>query len=92
LSQLILTGSGVEREKLILEAFGKTALKFRNWVLIPPYKGNPISKYTNIELGNSNTYQLYNLEKDPGQKINLVDQEKEKFIELNKIYTKSISD
>ena len=92
LSQLILTGSGIEREKLILEAFGKTALKFRNWVLIPPYKGNPISKYTNIELGNSNTYQLYNLEKDPGQKINLVDQEKEKFIELNKIYTKSISD
>src|SRR6056300_166300 len=90
LSQLLLTGSGVERDKLILEAFGKTALKYGNWILIPPYEGSPISKYTNVELGNSDNYQLYNLKDDPSQKINLVNQEKEKFLELKEIYSESI--
>ena len=90
LSQLLLTGAGVERDKLILEAFGKTALKYGDWVLIPPYKGSPVSKYTNVELGNSDNYQLYNLKDDPGQRINLVNQKKEKFLELKQIYSESI--
>jgi hypothetical protein len=87
----LLTGAGVERDKLILEAFGKTALKYGDWVLIPPYKGSTVSKYTNVELGNSDNYQLYNLKDDPGQRINLVNQEKEKFLELKEIYSESIN-
>ena len=91
LSQLLLNGDGKEREKLILEASGKTALKYKNWVFIPPYKGKAVSTYTNIELGRSSSHQLYNLKTDPSQRENLIDQEKEKFIELQKIYNKIIS-
>jgi len=91
LSQLLLNGDGKEREKLILEASGKTALKYKNWVFIPPYKGKAVSTYTNIELGRSSSHQLYNLKTDPSQRKNLIDQEKEKFIELQKIYNKIIS-
>ena len=91
LSQLLLNGDGNEREKLILEASGKTALKYKNWIFIPPYKGKAVSKYTNVELGRSNSYQLYNLKNDPTQRENLIDQEKEKLIELKEIYNKIIN-
>lgn len=91
LSQLLLNGEGKEREKLILEASGRTALKYKNWIYIPPYKGKAVSTYTNIELGRSNSYQLYDLKTDPSQKENLFDQEKEKLIELQKIYNKIIN-
>ena len=74
----MLSGNGEEREKLILEAFGKTALKMKNWVLIPPYKGSAVSRYTNVELGNSKDYQLYNLNDDPSQKTNLKETKKKK--------------
>jgi arylsulfatase A-like enzyme len=92
LSELLLKGDGKEREELILEASGKTALKYHNWVLIPPYKGKAVSTYTNVELGRSSSFQLYNLKTDPSQKINLVDQEKEKLAELLKIYNKVVND
>jgi len=91
LSELLLKGVGKEREELILEASGKTALKYQNWVLIPPYKGKAVSTYTNVELGRSNTFQLYNLKTDPSQKVNLANQKKEKLTELIKIYNKVIS-
>ena len=91
LSQLLLNGEGKEREKLILEASGRTALKYKNWIYIPPYKGKAVSTYTNVELGRSNSYQLYDLKTDPSQKENLFDQEKEKLIELQKIYNKIIN-
>ena len=91
LSQLLLNGEGKEREKLILEASGRTALKYKNWIYIPPYKGKAVSTYTNIELGRSNSYQLYDLKTDPSQKENLFDQEKDKLIELQKIYNKIIN-
>ena len=91
LSSLLLSGNGKEREKLILEAFGKTALKMKNWVLIPPYKGSAVSKYTNVELGNSKDYQLYNLNDDPSQKTNLKETEKEKFNELLETYNEIIN-
>ena len=92
LSELLLKGDGKEREELILEASGKTALKYHNWVLIPPYNGKAVSTYTNVELGRSSSFQLYNLKTDPSQKINLVDQEKEKLAELLKIYNKVVND
>ncbi|MGC6402454.1 MAG: sulfatase family protein [Flavobacteriaceae bacterium] len=71
LSRLLTTGIGPEREDLILEASGRTALKHKNWVLIPPYPGNAVSKYTEVELGNAPDYQLYNLAEDPEQQDNL---------------------
>ena len=67
------------------------ALKMKNWVLIPPYKGSAVSRYTNVELGNSKDYQLYNLNDDPSQKTNLKETEKEKFNELLETYTEIIN-
>jgi arylsulfatase A-like enzyme len=59
------------RKNLIIEANTKTAFRKGDWLMIPPYGGDPILKEVNIELGNSNEYQLYNLKEDIGQKNNL---------------------
>jgi hypothetical protein len=50
--------------------------------MIPPYKGPAIIKTVNIEIGNSEEYQLYDLEKDPGQKENLAQSNPAKLQEL----------
>jgi arylsulfatase A-like enzyme len=70
------------REELILEATSRTALRKGEWILIPPYDGPEISKNVNIELGNSDVYQLYNLDKDIGQRNNLAETDKERLEEM----------
>ena len=50
--------------------------------MIPPYKGPEISKYVNIELGNSMDFKLYNLEEDPSQKVDLSKKEPQKLREM----------
>lgn len=70
------------REMLILEASTRTALRKGDWVLIPPYSGPAINKQVNIELGNSEQFQLYNLKSDLGQKENLSHTELEKMEEM----------
>ena len=74
------------REKLILEATSRTAFRTGNWAMIPPYPGPAVNKQVNIELGNSDEYQLYNLEVDPGQQENLAEEEPEKLKEMIEIY------
>ena len=74
------------REKLIIEATSRTALRKGSWVMIPPYKGPAVNKQVNIELGNSDEYQLYNLEADLGQQDNLAEDEPEKLEEMIEIY------
>jgi hypothetical protein len=39
--------------------------------MIPPYGGDSVLEEVNIELGNSDEYQLYNLKEDISQKNNL---------------------
>ncbi|MBT31983.1 MAG: arylsulfatase [Thalassobius sp.] len=70
------------RDNLILEATSRTAFREGDWVLIPPYNGAAINKFVNIELGNSNEFQLYNLKEDKGQEHNLAATEKEKLDEM----------
>jgi arylsulfatase A-like enzyme len=70
------------REELVLEATSRTAFRKGNWAMIPPYKGAAINKQVNIELGNAEEYQLYDLEKDPSQKENLAKSNPEKLQEL----------
>jgi len=70
------------RESLIIEASSRTALRQGDWILIPPYKGRAVNKYVNIELGNSQDYQLYNLSNDLEQKHNLSISNPEKLKEL----------
>ncbi len=61
------------REALVLEATSRTALRKGDWLMIPPYGGDPIAPNVNIELGNADNYQLYNLKDDLGQRNNLAD-------------------
>lgn len=70
------------RDELILEATTRTALRKGDWILIPPYKGPAINTWVNIELGNSQEYQLYNLKEDIGEQNNLAETNKEKLEEM----------
>ncbi|MEG3657628.1 arylsulfatase [Arenibacter palladensis] len=70
------------RDQLVLEATSRTAFRKGNWAMIPPYWGPAVIKSVNIEIGNSEEYQLYDLEKDPSQKENLAKSNPEKLQEL----------
>lgn len=70
------------REELVIEATSRTSYKKGDWVMIPPYKGNKVNTFVNIELGNDENYQLYNLTNDLGQQKNLAETEKEKLQEM----------
>ncbi|MCQ0111994.1 sulfatase family protein [Zhouia amylolytica] len=76
------------RNELMLEAGSKTFLRKDNWVMIPPYKGNFISKSVNIEIGSMPEFQLYNLNEDLEQQKNLAKENPEKLQEMIKEYTK----
>jgi len=70
------------REELILEASTRTALRKGDWKMIPPYGGRAINRSVNIELGNSDEYQLYHLEPDLGEQNNLAGDNEEKLQEM----------
>jgi len=72
------------REAMVFEATGRTGYRKDDWVMIPPYNGAAVNKLVNIELGNSKEYQLYNIKKDPGQKVNLAKKNREKLKEMIK--------
>lgn len=74
------------RTDLIIEATTRTALRHKNWVMIPPYKGEAIIESVNIEIGNSNSYQLYDLSIDKGQQKNLAETNPKKLQELIRIF------
>ena len=59
------------RANLVIEANTKTAFRQGDWLMIPPYKGSPILSEVNIEVGNLDVYQLYDVKNDIGQKHNL---------------------
>ena len=73
-----------------LDAQKKTALKFENWVLISPYDGPETTEDTNIEVGYSKDYQLYNLNTDISQKNNLAKSNPKKLNQLINQYEKII--
>ncbi len=52
------------------------------WKYIEPSKASPYNFNVNIELGNSEIEQLYNLSADPGEKENMASQNREKLSEL----------
>jgi arylsulfatase A-like enzyme len=59
------------REDLVIEATTRTAFRKGDWLMIPPYAGPAILDEVNIEVGNSDEFQLYNLKEDIGQQNNL---------------------
>jgi len=79
----VFTGKSKQgRDELIIEASGRTALRKGKWLMIPPYDGPAISKWVNIELGNSKEYQLYDLNEDIAQQNNLADKNPDKLNEM----------
>lgn len=72
------------RTNLVIEANTKTAFRQGDWMMIPPYSGDPILEEVNIEMGNDKEFQLYNLKKDIGQKNNLAKVQPKKLKELMK--------
>ena len=74
------------REELVFEATSRTALQKGDWVLIPPYDGPAVAENVNIELGNSDQYQLYNLKEDLGERNNLADCNPEKLQEMIRLF------
>ncbi len=71
LLKVLLGESEDGRENLVIEATSRTAYREGDWVMIPPYNGPAVNTWVNIELGNSDEYQLYDLATDPGQQNNL---------------------
>ncbi len=82
LMDVFLGKSNNGRTELILEATTRTALRKGDWVLIPPYDGPAINKNVNIELGNAEDFQLYNLSEDIEQQQNLATSNPEKLQEM----------
>jgi arylsulfatase A-like enzyme len=61
------------REFLVRSA-GTNSITKGHMKYILPSKGQAVAKLTNIELGNNPEDQLYDLEKDPGEKNNIAKQ------------------
>jgi len=74
------------RDHLIIEAGGRTALRKGDWAFIPPYPDSAVNTQVNIELGNDESYQLYNLKNDLGQQKNIAKENPEKLQELKEEY------
>jgi len=73
---------------LVVEATSRTTLRKGDWALIPPYNGPAINEMVNIELGNSSSFQLYNLNEDLGQQKNIAGEKPEKRNEMVKTFEK----
>ncbi|WP_420604199.1 sulfatase family protein [Flagellimonas sp.] len=86
LLDVFLGKSNTGREELVLEATSRTALRKGDWAMIPPYEGPAMNNYVNIELGNDDEYQLYNLKEDLGQQNNLAKSNPEKLAEMIKTF------
>jgi hypothetical protein len=54
--------------------------------MIPPYGGPAINRSVNIELGNSEEYQLFNLKEDLGEQHNLAGTNEEKLQEMIAVF------
>ena len=92
LAEVLLGKSFDGRDELILEATSRTAIRKGDWVMIPPYPGPAVQGNVNIELGNAQEYQLYNLKSDIGEQINLALTEKEKLAEMITVYEQIVGD
>jgi arylsulfatase A-like enzyme len=72
LRDAFLGRSPVGRQEIVTEGIGaKTLVRRGDWVFIPPYAGEAVSRHTGIELGNASDPQLYDLAADVGERTNL---------------------
>jgi arylsulfatase A-like enzyme len=74
------------RSDLVVEAMGRLAFRQGNYAFIPIYKGNPMNKEVNIEVGAASEIQLYDIKKDPSQKVNIAKDHPEKVKEMQEAF------
>ncbi len=82
LIDVFLGKSNNGREAMVFEATGRTGYRKGDWVMIPPYPGPALAGSVNIELGNAEEFQLYNIKNDVGQQVNLAEKNEEKLQEM----------
>ncbi len=70
------------RSEVVEQGINSLALLSGDWKYIEPNNGNRMDTLTNIELGNSNQPQLYNLKDDIGEKNNLAEKYPAKLKEM----------
>jgi arylsulfatase A-like enzyme len=79
MADAILGKSQKGRDHLVTEGFGaKTLLREGSWVFIPAHPGPKLFGDKNVESGNSNESQLYDLSADIGQRKNLASAQPER--------------
>lgn len=76
-----LLGNSKGRSSLVVQA-GTTAIITKDYKYVYPGNGPAMSILTNTELGNSPLPQLFNLQTDPGEKVNLAGKHPEKVASL----------
>lgn len=77
----LLGKSDKGREDLVLGSNGRLTYRLGDWHLIPPYEG-PLKDATDIELGNSDSWALYNLGTDIHEDSDLSAQHPDKVREM----------
>jgi arylsulfatase A-like enzyme len=75
------------RGDLVVEAMGRLAFRQGDFAFIPSYKGSPMNKEVNIEIGVAADVQLYNVKNDPAQKVNIAKDNPEKVKEMQAAFT-----
>jgi arylsulfatase A-like enzyme len=80
-----LLGKSKYGRSVNVEQGGALAIVKDGWKYIPPNNGEAMMKLVGIETGNSPEPQLYNLNNDIGEKINLASQYPEKVKELENL-------
>jgi arylsulfatase A-like enzyme len=75
----------------VIEQAGNLAVKKGDWKYIRSGKGAKFNSLVNIELGNDEEDQLYNLKTDPSEKNNVADVQKEKLAELKALLQREVN-
>jgi arylsulfatase A len=78
----LLNKTNKGRTVLVEQGMESLAIVKDNWKYIAPNNGPPLNTLTNIELGNAQQPQLYDLSNDPAEKRNLAADYREKVNEL----------
>lgn len=91
LMNVLLGKTNQGRKSFIMEASSRTALRKENWIMIPPYPGPPIIKFTDIESGKNPKYQLYDISNDISQEENQAEQNPEKLKKMISLYEEIIA-